>query len=267
MLQVIGICRFAYPGLGAFRIQHNSVADREAHVFQPERLESRLRSFEHICLRTVAAQTDPEFRFLVVTGENLPHPYLSRLQKMIAEVPQAELIQFPAMNQREAMEEIINGYIDTQGPPVLQFRQDDDDGVASKFVERCRKIYERVQPLWAAHGSLAIDFTKGYYLELSPSGLRAQPMFRHHLGVAQALLLDPSDRRTTFHYPHHRVGHLMPTLSFADARMWLRGIDGKNDSKLSDQARELPVADEDIRSDLTQRFKIDLDAIAQSFGV
>lgn len=265
MLQILGICRFAYPGLGGFQVDHGSVAEREAHLFAPARMEARLRALEHVCIASLRAQTDPEFRLLVITGETLPAPYLARLRAILAPLPQAELIQFPAMNQRNAMEEIVNARIDQSGPPVMQFRMDDDDGVARKFIARARETFGQVRPLWAAHKRLCLDFNRGYYLRLTAQGADAAPVLRHQLGVAQALFLDPSIRRTAIHFPHHRLPTLMPFLSITDAPMWLRGIDGMNDSDLDPASTNLPPATPEIAQDLEARFGLDLARIQASF--
>ena len=45
-MQVIGLCRFSYPGIGGFQIEHDSLEDRIAFLYAPERLEERFRFFE-----------------------------------------------------------------------------------------------------------------------------------------------------------------------------------------------------------------------------
>lgn len=265
MLQIIGICRFAYPGLGGYQTEHESVAAREAHLYDPARMESRLRTLEHVCLRTIARQTDPDFLFLVITGDSLPAPYLTRLKAIIAAVPQARLIQHRAMNHRNAMEEIVNDHIDPDGDPVMQFRQDDDDGVSLKFIARARLTFEQVRPLWREGGRLAVDFNRGYMLRLTKAGPEAKAGLRPMLGVAQALFLRPDIRRTAIHYPHHRLATLMPTITLTDGPMWVRGIDGMNDSRLGPEATDLPPAPPEIRDDLELRFGLDFEAISRTF--
>ncbi|WP_298430462.1 glycosyltransferase [uncultured Jannaschia sp.] len=265
-LQIIAITRFAYPGSGGFQIEHDSVTERQAHLWAPDRLEARFRTLEHVCLRTLAAQTDGDFRVLVITGDALPEPWRGRLVALVAALPQAELIFHPPENQRHAMEAIVNDRIDPDGPPVMQFRQDDDDGVARTFVERARRIFGEVRPLWERHGRLAIDFSRGYVMRPTPQGPLVQSATRSHLGVAQALFLKPSIRRTAIHFPHHRVGALMPSVTIPDAPMWLRGVDGTNDSPMPGQLDRLVHATSEERTDLRDRFGLDLDALAASFA-
>lgn len=259
-LQILAITRFAYPGLGAFQREHATVAERQAHLWAPERLEARFRSLEHVCLTTLALQTDPDFRALVVTGDALPRPHADRLRDLAAAVPQVEVAFHPPENQRHALERLVAARIDPHGPPAVQFRQDDDDGVGLRFVERVRATFAETRGLWRRHGRMAIDFPRGYALRLGPE-LGVEPQHRTHLGVAQALVLRPDIRRTAVHFPHHKLGQVMPTVSLPDAPMWLRGVDGTNDSPVRARPRP-PTAEE--RADLETRFGLDLAAIAAS---
>ena len=264
-LQIIAITRFAYPGLGGFQTRHDTVAERAAHLWAPARMEARLRSLEHVCLATLAAQTDGGFRHLLITGDALPEPWRGRLEALAARLPQTELIFHPPQNHRQAMEAIVTARIDPDGPPVMQFRQDDDDGVARSFVARARETFRQVRPLWERHERLAIDFNRGYMLALGPEGVRVEETARNHLGVAQALVLPPGLRRTAIHFPHHKLGLLMPSVTLPDACMWLRGVDGMNDSPMPGAADRLAPPSPEQRADLETRFRLDLDAIARSF--
>lgn len=261
-LQILSITRFAYPGPGGFQREHDSVEARQAHLWAPERLERRFRSLELVCLRTLARQTDGDFRKLIVTGDALPRPHADRLRDLAAAVPGTEVVFHPPENQRHAMERLVNARIDPEGPPALQFRQDDDDGVSLRFVERCRMAFEDVAPLFRRHGRLALDFNRGFALRLGRR-VEVEPQVRAHLGVAQALVLRASIRRTALHFPHHRMATLMPSVTLTDAPMWLRGVDGTNDSPV--EAPRLRPADAEQRLELERRFGLDLAAIEGSF--
>ncbi|MEM7490871.1 MAG: glycosyltransferase, partial [Pseudomonadota bacterium] len=259
---ILALVRFAYPGLGAFQIEHRTVEARMAHLWAPERMRARLRTLEHVCLRTLARQTDPDFRVLVITGDALPQPWRGELERIAGGVPQVELIYHRPMQQRHAYEEIVNARIERRGPPVIQFRQDDDDGVALDFVERCRAIFQEVRPLWERSGRLAVDFNRGFAYRATAEGPLVEPQVKAHLGVAQALILRPRIRRTALHFPHHRIAETMAALSITDRPMWLRGVDGTNDSPVRTQVDRLRPATAEERSELETRFGLDLAALA-----
>lgn len=264
-LQIISVIRFAYPGLGMFREEHDSVAEREAFLWTPERMEARFRSLEHICLRTLAAQTDPDFRTIILTGDALPRQWADRLQDLAARVPGAEVCFHPAKQQQEALAEVIRPRVDRDGPPVLYFRQDDDDGVNRRFVERCREVFGDTARMWQRGRRMCIDFNRGFRIQLTPEGPRVQPLVEHHIGVAQGIILDASNQRTGIHFPHHRVATLLPCVTITDVPMWLRGMDGTNDSRVRDRLHLLEAASAEQRTVLEDKFGLDLAAIQDSF--
>ena len=65
-LRTVGICRFSYAGEGGFKVGHDDHATLEAFLYGAARMEERFRLFEAITLPCVAAQTDPDFTFLIV---------------------------------------------------------------------------------------------------------------------------------------------------------------------------------------------------------
>lgn len=264
-LQILAITRFAYPGLGGFQTEHETVEDRQAYLWAPERMEARFRTLEHVCLRTLKAQTDGDFGTLIITGDALPEPYRTHLLDLAAGLRGAEVVFQPPMNQRHAMEQVVNARIDPDGPPVMQFRQDDDDGVGRRFIERTRAVFADVAGLWRRHGRMAIDWNRGMMLGLTPEGPIVEEAARNHLGVAQALILRPNIRRTAVHFPHHRLGLLMPSVTMPDAPMWLRGVDGRNDSRMEGALERLKPATAEQRVELEERFGLDMGAIAESF--
>ena len=83
-MQVIGLCRFSWPGIGGFQVEHDSLESRIAYLYAPERMEERFRTFETITLPPLKAQTDGDFTFLVVIGDSLPARWRDRLMALLA---------------------------------------------------------------------------------------------------------------------------------------------------------------------------------------
>ena len=71
-MQAIGICRFSYPALGGFQVEHGSAEDRAAYLYAPARLDERFALFETVALPCLRAQTDQNFEVVVVIGEDFP---------------------------------------------------------------------------------------------------------------------------------------------------------------------------------------------------
>lgn len=145
-IQIVGVCRFSMLGRGDWKAYRNRpdadleaiYAEKALELFTPERLEARLATFEHLTLRSMAAQTDPNFRFLVIASDRMPEVYRHRLAAICASVPQVLLRFVPPMHVSDAMRVVFleEGFniVDT-----LQFRLDDDDCMAKDFIRRLRR--------------------------------------------------------------------------------------------------------------------------------
>ena len=58
LMQILGICRFSYPAMGGFQIEHGSIEARCSYLYAPERLDLRFRCFETLILRSIREQSD-----------------------------------------------------------------------------------------------------------------------------------------------------------------------------------------------------------------
>ncbi|MFD2813534.1 glycosyltransferase [Paracoccus aerius] len=126
-------------------------------LFDPDRMARRLFTLERICLASVAAQTDPDFRFLVVTSARLPQVWRDRLSQLCAGLPQAELILSDSPDLAGVLRPILMRSARQTGRAALQFRLDDDDAVGPGFVADLRRIGTAT----AALPEHAISFPRG----------------------------------------------------------------------------------------------------------
>lgn len=230
-MQVIGLCRFSYPALGGFQVEHETVEARIAYLYAERRLEERFRLLETVALPGLRGQTDQDFDLIVVTGDSLPQHHRDRLQDLTADMPQARILSEPPRRHREVMKEILNNARRDPGKPCLQFRHDDDDAVATDFVERLRETARDCAKLFARTPTAAIDFNRGYIAEFSPAGISAVPAFSPYETAALAMYAAGGVRQTIMNFAHHRIHHHMPTVTIGDAPMWVRSHNGYNDSR------------------------------------
>jgi hypothetical protein len=230
-MQVIGLCRFSYPAYGGFQVGHETLEERRAYLYAPERIEERFRSFEAITLPGIRAQTDGNFQFLVVIGECLPEPYMERLMDLTADVPQAVIVPWPSERHRPAMQRIINKFKDDTDLPSIQFRHDDDDAVAVNFIERLREAVDDCASLIAKNELLTIDFNRGFSGRPTSEGLEITPSVLQYYGVALAMVAQPSVRKTIMNFSHTKMNQAMPSVTFTDQEMYVRGHGDFNDSR------------------------------------
>jgi len=166
LVQIGGLIRFSLPTISGF--QKNPV-DREeklARLFAPARMEQRFRYFETFCLPSLKNQTDPDFTVGVLVGADMPATYRERLETLLADVPQARLIEKPLMLHKKAIAEGFDEVFDRNTPIRFSFRFDDDDALAIDYIERVR---EKLPQLLLMSGGLdpkpvCLTFSQGLTL-------------------------------------------------------------------------------------------------------
>lgn len=266
-MQVIALCRFSYPALGGFQVEHETVEERIAYLYAEARLEERFRLFEAIALPCLRAQTDPDFDFILLVGDSLPAAHLDRLQTLVADVPQVRIVAEPPRNMREVCKEILNDARLSPRLPCLQIRYDDDDAIAVDLVEKARAAARDCQPLLRRHKAVTFTWPKGYVAEVGADGLRVAELYRPLNTAGMAMHVAGKSTLTIHNFNHERIPRFMPVVSFADEAMFLRTHNGFNDSR---QGKVKPVKLDRITAAQAQlfhdRFAIDVDHVAQVFG-
>lgn len=268
-MQVILFCRFSYPAEGGFQVDHDSITDRRAFLYDPARMALRLSLFEHFCLPGIKAQTDPDFDLVVLVGTCLPDPYFARLQDILRDVPQARIVARDPAPHRQVCQSVLNAARRHIHAPCLQVRHDDDDALAVDFVARLRKAATDCQPLLQANRLVGIDWNRGYTLRASDlHPFEIAETVTPYLGVAQAMAVQGGVRQSQMNFAHSRVNRFMPTLTFTDPPMFLRAHHAHNDSrqrpKMTDPDFHAPTLDH--VNLLNRRFALTADAVQAAFA-
>lgn len=259
--QVIGLCRFSYPALGGFQIEHDTPETRAAYLYAPERLDERFRLFEAITLPSIRNQTDPNFTFLIVIGDDFPPERRAQLEALTRDVPQVVIQAHPPGRHRDVMKDAINS-LRKPGVFSIQFRNDDDDAINLRFVEKLRYALADCFPLFAGSQLVSVSFTRGYNARISPQGLLVEPELELMPAVSCAIVVRPGNHLTVMNFAHHEVWRHMPVISRTDPDMWIRGVNDHNDSR-ANIGRELkPLAPKHERK-FQQVFGIDSDVVRE----
>ena len=232
-MQVIGLCRFSYPALGGFQIEHQTAEDRAAYLYASARMQERFAYFEAMTVPSLAAQTDPDFTLLVLIGEDLPPVWHDRLRTALRHVPQAKIVTRPPGRHRTVCQEVINSERGPGLPASLQFRMDDDDAVACDFIANLRSAHAQTERIANDTGLMAYDFPIGHLAALTETGLHTAPHTRPLETAALGIFVAQGKKLTIMNFGHHRLAQFMPVLSLPTADMYLRGWNGTNDSGFS----------------------------------
>ena len=257
-VQMLGLCRFSYLGLRGYQKDHVSVEERRAFLYDPGRLARRWLWFTTLALPGWLAQTDPDFTLVIMTGPDLPEPYLSRLRDLAARMPQLRLELVPPMERHlEACHAAIAPHVEASADAVGHFRHDDDDAVAMDYIASARSDFAAVQGLWQSEGKLSLDHSRGLMLRLGAGGIEFAPRIAHNMGVGLTIFLRPDDPRTALHFNHTRLPLWMPGVAVTRPLMFIRSIHADSDS--GDMGPGIPweIGTEELDRQLSRRFGID----------
>ena len=265
-MRVIGICRFSYPALGGFKRMHDTVAEREAYLYEPTRMALRFAHFEALTLPSIAAQTDPDFTFLVIIGQNMPKPFLDRLHDICAPIPQIKIVEWEPMKHRLALQLAIQAELGDPAPESLQFRLDDDDAVGVDFIQQIRLIARRSERLRRREPRMVIEFNTGYSATLTKDGILCEEVISSFWACGLAVYFAAGDRRTIMNYGHHKLHHEMPALVTPRPPMYIRAKHTDNDSAAKFVPKGLAPMNEDQRRVFMHRFNVEEDAVKVLFA-
>ncbi|MCQ0972155.1 putative rhamnosyl transferase [Paracoccus sp. TK19116] len=269
-IQMLGLCRFSYLGLRGFQKDHASFEERRAFLYDPDRLERRWFWFQHVMLPAWLAQTDPDFTLVVMTGPDLPQPWLDRLHELAAQVAQLRVSLVPPMERHlPACMAAVAPHIDASADVVGHFRHDDDDAVAVDFIARAKADFGDAHGVWKRHGILCLDHMRGVMAQVAKGDLRVQPRMCYNMGVAQTIFLPPNVQRTALHYEHWKIGLWMPGVSIGSPLMFLRLIHGDSDSGDTGPGFPWSMPQTEVSAILLDRFRIEITRLeegAHRFG-
>lgn len=253
-MQTIGLCRFSYPAIGGFQVEHETIDERIAYLYAEDRLEERFRLMETVALPCLREQTDGDFDLILVIGDSLPAHHRDRLHDLVADMPQVSIQAHEPRPQRELMKEILNRARRYPDEPCLQFRHDDDDAVAVTFIEKLREAVDDCAALCARHRSVAFDFNRGHIAEIGAAGIAATDLYRPFYVAALGMHIKGRDKLTIMNFMHERIPQFMPCVTFTKTPMFVRTHNGFNDSR---QKKVKPVEVTPLDAAGEARFRTD----------
>lgn len=270
-IQMLGLCRFSYLGGRGFQVEHQTLEERRAFLYDPERLARRWFWFENVTLPGLVAQTDPDFTLVLMTGPDLPEPYLSRLRELTTAMPQFKLALVGPMDRHlDACMAAIRPHLDAGAEVVGHFRQDDDDAVAIDYVQHARRDFAMMRPLWKARRRLSCDYSRGLVLKATGQGISVEPRMIYNAVAGLTVYLPPDADRSIMHFPHWKIGLSMPGVTLPGRVMFVRFLNHDNDSGAIGAGYPWEGDPATWGQVLAERFRIDLptlDRAARDFGL
>ena len=243
---IIGLVRFSlllrqanyFPNM-----KHLSFEERVNHVFGESRLIRRFELFENICLPSLKNQTDQGFNIAILTSKSLPNWAMERLQHSLSGIENIFIRPFRAnANYMNIARRAVYELLDHQADTYASFNLDDDDALATDYIERLRGY------LLPENVGKALTFRKGFELTVSGGEMRLKRDRRPKAsagiaGINAGPINDVADVATIFEYGGHRkVDERFPLIIDASDDMYLQSANGANVSErqgLAETARVL----------------------------
>ncbi|MEQ9696064.1 putative rhamnosyl transferase [Shimia sp. SDUM112013] len=266
-MQVIGLCRFSYPAIGGFQVEHDTLEDRIAYLYAEDRLEERFRLLETVALPCLRQQTDPNFDLVIVIGDQLPRKHVERLLDLTSDMPQVQIRAEAPEQQRPIMKRILNEARRDPSEPCLQFRYDDDDAVSVDFVRLLREAADDAAKLCKKNRTVGFDWHNGYVAEFDAVGISATQIYRQLYVASLGMYVRGNDGLTIMNFAHERLNRFMPVVSYGEEPMWVRSHNGYNDSRQK-KVRPVPVEplSKEQEAEFAARFGITTDHVKSVFG-
>ena len=264
-LQLLGLCRFSHLGEGAFRqMADATMAERREALFEPGRLDLRMIWFRHVFLPGIAAQTNKDFRMIVLTSDQLPEPWRGALLEMVRPVAEIEVVFRPPGPHRDVCREVMQGREEAGVDLVGQFRLDDDDAVAVDFIERLRADQALLAALMQKHRPMALDYGKGLVVRDCTDHLQVTGRITQAWAPGLTMFLGARAKRSLLDFQHQKVPSRMAFVSLLDQVMYVRGAHEFNDAGVPEVAGDFALPDTGPKALLMERFRIDFGALEQA---
>lgn len=260
--QLLGLCRFSYLGERGYQVEHDTIEERRAFLYDPARLSRRWDWFERVALPGLTGQSDPDYTIVLMTGPDLPSRYLARLREIAQAHPQMRLELVPPLpHHRAACARAIGPHVDPTADWVGQFKHDDDDAIALDMIARARRDLTLLLPMLGRAGRAYCDYMKGVILKATETGVEALPRHVYATGVALVIWQKADARQTCIDYEHWRIGNHMNGIAVNDRPMFLRSVHHDSDSGALGPNYPWSDPPADLGPLIARRFGVDLGAL------
>jgi Putative rhamnosyl transferase len=251
--EVLISMRFSFFGVSGWK--SDSSRD-EALLLAPDRLRLRLALLRRLPLPSLAAQTDRNFHLFILTSASLPDWAEQELVAACEEVLPDQVTIYLAPPDRAA-EFLRQALVERYGKARnLHMVLDDDDALSTDFIAKARGDMGSMGPISTDDEYRFLSYAKGYGLNLMGDDVTDPTFFVHkypfiNLGLTMSA---PNDRRNLFAISHRNGPRRHPHRLLDKQPMFVRSLNGSNDSRVAISKSWKPVVDWQSNPDINARF-------------
>ncbi len=214
MTAVFGYMRFSFFGKNDTLVARNLSDDQERFdaLYNAARMENRFYFFEKITLPSFRAQTDKDYKLIIVSSDVMPDEYKQRLNNAVADIPQIEVVYSNAPNLKVELNPRIADMTAGNAEKTVHFRMDDDDAICSTMIQRLRAIRRR------ARKNELVSFPRGLYLTMMDGQPKIIRKFSPYIAIGWAYVSAPGQVRNPYVGMHTMAHWFVP--SMLDPTLW-----------------------------------------------
>lgn len=257
--RIVGVVRFSFPALTGFAKMPHEAAEVKAILYDPARLERRFKLFEALTLRSMRAQTDPDFQLGFLIGDDFPAPFRQRLAHLLADLPQAFVFPYPAAENFKATHATFKAANLEGATHLTSFRLDDDDALDRNFIARLRHQANSLFPL--CRGTpYVISQNRGFYAFTGESGGEIfDVQERTPIGIGVALVAGVKSGHTVFIYNHRDLAERYNAFADATTPAFVRSVHRDNDAEPHVAGSKRLISQDEVRALVAQHFAFTVD--------
>lgn len=230
-MNIYGYMRFSYAGRSDAFLSKSSL-DHDTYLsslFDPIRMEARFHLFETLCIPSLRAQTDQDYRLFILTSPNLPVSFRKRLELAVSDMPQIRILTSEEPHVSKAFDDALMEEFDPSETGAIYFRLDEDDALGIRMIEKMREYAERAQ------GMCILSAPAGLYLTDLSGQPEILPKFNPFIAIGYALVCPAGKYKNPYSIAHYGFANktdsmLIPRISgyihaahaFSDTRMGQR---------------------------------------------
>lgn len=230
-MRILYQTRFSYLGKSGWR----SEANGDARVlYDPARLARRFALFEQVTLASLAAQSDPDFRHMILVGRAMPAPWQRRLRELALDMlgpKRVTVMVRPPGHAAGQFRRYVRRH-HTDAATLVQVVLDDDDGLARDFTGRLRADAAHHAARLGPAGYCYLSYAAGLSLLWTQTPRR---LVRRHVpftNLGLALVAAPDTPHHPYATSHRRIGQRHPSCLVTGGRPnYVRVVHDDNDSR------------------------------------
>jgi hypothetical protein len=263
-VKMTGVVRFSVLTNGLYSERFPDPADAAAYLFSPERMELRFRLFERVCLPSLARQSDPDFRLVVLTSDQMPRQYLWRLEDLLSPLENTSLVVSEPGAHYQLIREAYDSVPAGDETHAIRFRIDDDDAVDGNYVKRTKAFARSLIQMQGDEAPFVIAYNRGIYLR--GRGEEAEiydACERLPLSIGTAVVVPVSSPLNPYRYNHRKFPQYFNTFTDISAPCFLRTIHGDNKSTPTEAGDTRQWGEKTLRRNLKRHFGLTPEALRE----